>query len=842
MAYDIRLFEELLDTTREKNRYVCPACGDPNLTISPKTGAYRCHANLCDSDAIRDAIDKLAGKIPYKTNGRRRRKLEPGTLEARVITRKAAALGAFNGPEAWMPDRDEIAAKEPEPEPESAVEPEPECSSPVQSPSDSAVEGESQSPHYETSPEGGLYWVSHEKTSNGSLTKTQTKVGNHLAAIAYVASPDGDGAGILLELKTQQVHLQRWTMPRRALGGDSAVLIGELLDRGYGLVFDQKRKLARYLTELGTELSQTYTISNATGWVNGSFLLPNLTIGDQSLKYRDVEPLPDCPIELKGTAQSWQDTVGKLASGNSRLIFAIGVALGAPLAPLLDIESGGFHYVGLSSTGKTTALCVAGSVSGLKKLSSWNSTVNGLEAVATAHNHLLLPLDEIGEANPRDVGAAAYMLANGQGKQRMSRDLVGRKRQQWQLLTLSSGELSMADYLRTAGINQRGGQEVRMPDIPACPHNGQYGVFEEIHGYATAAEFVRDLEAACRENRGALLQAFLTQLVADQANSEWLISQRRRLRAIENELMGEIQDAVIGRAAKRFALVQVALELAHSYGLLPFPLDQIPWAVSTLFTDWLNFRGGTGSIEVKQCLERIESEFVKNEFSDRIYNVDKPPTDSIRNLLAYRKVDFSNRAEFWVPPAVFRELTQSVDRDLVTAEMLRRGWLLGPDSEGKTSTVRRLENKTMRVYVFTQFWQTEDEPTQKPFPPLSKTGVTGVTGVTPTQNTGIEGISAVTPSVTPENPGCNGVTEPGSEKNNQASAIDVNLSSVTPVTPGDLRCNTNTEAQNPDTEAVPETVTPVTPVTPKNEREGNSFQVGDFKTEDLGEVIDVGDF
>jgi uncharacterized protein (DUF927 family) len=46
------------------------------------------------------------------------------------------------------------------------------------------------------------------------------------------------------------------------------------------------------------------------------------------------------------------------------LIFAVSAALAGPLLFLCDEQPGGFHFVGSSSTGKTTALQLAGSVLG----------------------------------------------------------------------------------------------------------------------------------------------------------------------------------------------------------------------------------------------------------------------------------------------------------------------------------------------------------------------------------------------------------------------------------------------------------------------------------------------
>ncbi len=656
-------------------------------------------------------------------------------------------------------------------------------------------EGNEGRPHFESSANIGLYWVSFEKDEeSGEMKRSRTRIGNHLAPLGYLNSPDQDSAGLLLEFQTQRGQIRRWTMPPRSLGVDKGTLIGELLAREYGVVYEQTRKLHRYLVELGTEVTKSYTISDRTGWVDGSFLLPDKTIGEQSIRFRDIEPQKDCPTEVLGTVESWQTSVGKLSTDNSRLIFGIGAALAAPLASLLEVESGGFHLVGATSTGKTTALNVAASVMGLKRLSQWNSTVNGLEAIATAHNHMLLPLDEIGQCNPKDVGQAAYLLGNGQGKQRMTRDLISRKIKQWHLLFLSSGELTLADYLKSAGISQKGGQEVRMPDIPAVPKGGKYGVFESIHGSSSAVEFVTALEMACRENRGAVFVAYLERLIESQKNPDWLPQQRNRLWAIASNLSEDIQDEAISRAAKRFALVQLGLELAHSYGLLPFPVEQCSWAVKTIFTDWIDARGGSGSIEIKQALERIEHEFVTNQFSDRVLNLDNRSDLPTRNLFAYCKKDiFTEELEYWVPSAVFRELCKGVDREALIVEMQRLGWLKAGDAEGKAALLRRVNGKPSRVYVFNQFWFTP------------KPGVTGVTGVTESQNTSLEGVPGVTPSVTPAiDPVLRCYTPSNSEE-----------ARVTPVTPQGNPVLHPIEPQNLYPEGASESVTPVTPVTPQ---------------------------
>ena len=74
-------------------------------------------------------------------------------------------------------------------------------------------------------------------------------------------------------------------------------------------------------------------------------------------------------------------------------------------------ESGGFHLVGDSSTGKTTALEAACATwGGANYRRSWRATSNGMEGAASLFNDGLLVLDEISECDPREVGAIIYAL------------------------------------------------------------------------------------------------------------------------------------------------------------------------------------------------------------------------------------------------------------------------------------------------------------------------------------------------------------------------------------------------------------------------------------------------
>jgi putative DNA primase/helicase len=654
---------------------------------------------------------------------------------------------------------------------------------------------------FTSSIENGLEKVICTESENGKETKSTEPIGSHLEAIAYVNNPTQDSAGLLLQFKTIRNQIRRWTMPRADLAGDGSSLIAELLSRDYVFNRKQKSALLDYLHGLGADIEQTYIITDSSGWVQKSFVLPHKTYGDENLRFRDVDPSPEAITEISGTLQGWKDNVAFRCAGNSRLILALGTSFAAPLLPIVNIESGGFHLVGATSQGKTTILSIAASVTGIKDIPHWRTTTNGLESTATAFNHLCLPLDEIGQADPRDVGNIAYMLANGQGKARMKRDLTNRQSKIWQLMVLSSGEVGMGSYMQQANINQKGGQEVRLPDIPAIPDDSKYGCFETIHGADTAVQFVGALEASVKEHHGIALDAFLSHLVNDMGDPTFASNLSKQVHLTASQLAQGTIDAAIGRVAKRFALVQVSLGLAHKYGLLPFPVEEIEWAISTVFRDWLRARGGDGSIEIKRAIDNIQHLLLTNEFSDRVYNLPDNNDRPVRNLLAYRKLNLEGQTEeFLVPPSVFdREFCNGVNKSELVKELQRLGIMLPPREDGKHIHARRVNGKKQNFYVF---------------PTLENAGVPGVPGVPAASNSDSETSSAThTPVHLAKSIGVPGVPAPPISTP-PVHLVHLAKSIGVP----------DTDAQNHSQERISPPGTPGTPGTPPKTQIGNFLE------------------
>ena len=188
------------------------------------------------------------------------------------------------------------------------------------------------------------------------------------------------------------------------------------------------------------------------------------------------------PYGRRGTLDDWRKAIAIPAAEHRMLRFAISAALAGTLLLLGGFESGLIHLHGFSSEGKTTCLRVGASAWGSGAdgcyMRTWRATANGLEATLASACDTFLPLDEIGQADGRDVGQVAYMITGALGKTRMRRDASLKPSHKWRVLALSSGETPIAARFgeETKG-SRRGahaGQLVRAIDIPARQALGSF--------------------------------------------------------------------------------------------------------------------------------------------------------------------------------------------------------------------------------------------------------------------------------------------------------------------------------------------------------------------------------
>ncbi|MBA4263265.1 MAG: hypothetical protein C0443_14950, partial [Comamonadaceae bacterium] len=346
------------------------------------------------------------------------------------------------------------------------------------------------------------------------------------------------------------------------------------------------------------------TCTDRIGWHGRAFVLPHETIGDDAERIVfQSESAQENTFRVKGTPEQWAQRIAAPCAGNSRLVFALACAFAGPLMRPAGMESGGFHFRGDSSSGKTTALKVAASVyGGPSYLQRWRTTDNALEAIAAQHCDGLLILDELAQVDPKTAGECAYMLANEQSKARATRTGTPRARLSWRLLFLSAGELGLADHMAEGMKRTRTGQEVRMADIPADAGRGM-GAFEDLHGHEGGSNFSRYLVGQAGSVYGAAGRAWLQWLTE---NADTI---KPRIRAASAALALQLVPVAAGgqveRVGARFALVGAAGELATAAGLTGWPAGESERAARECFNAWLAARGGIGNGEVVAMLRQV---------------------------------------------------------------------------------------------------------------------------------------------------------------------------------------------------------------------------------------------
>ncbi len=549
--------------------------------------------------------------------------------------------------------------------------------------------------------EDGVYYYDLDKDSKDFQRQW---ICSQLFIPAYTRDERGENWGRLLVFQDRDGASHRWAMPMLLLKGSGEELRGELLRLGVEISTNQKarRLLGDYLQQWRPE-HRARCVSR-TGWFGDVFVFPESTIGEKDERIIfQTEYLHGFTYRQRGELDDWREHVSRYCVGNSRLVFAVSAAFASMLIESAGDESGGFHYRGGSSSGKTTALKVAASVYGAPDyVQKWRATSNGLEAVAEQHNDTLLILDELAQVDPRDAGETAYLLANGSGKARAGRNGYAREVKQWRLLFLSAGELGLAEHMLQVGKKVKAGQEIRMADIPADAGK-ELGVFDDIQGHENGAVFSRKLIEASSKYYGVASLEFIEQAIKKKHELQATI---RKVRDgfIKEVLNDKDASGQAERVAARFGLVAVAGELATAWGITGWKVGEAERAARICFDAWVNGRGGTGKTEATNLLDQVRHFFELNgeaRFTpyDRAED-DHAPRTSNRAGFVKRE---GGRFIYMVFPEVFkREVCQGFDHREAEEVLVSNGWMKkGNCSRGhQRKETLPGSNSRKRCYVF----------------------------------------------------------------------------------------------------------------------------------------------
>lgn len=503
---------------------------------------------------------------------------------------------------------------------------------------------------------------------------------------AHLRDINGKNHALLLRIHDgEKKHL--WAMPLKLLA-NWADLNEALLDFGMmtPTTVTNQTHLKNFLMQVRPE--KKFRCVDKGGWHGNQYVFPDGLIIGQGEDQEGVYPINEiCPkgVKQRGTLSEWQTNILPLCVGNSRLLFSIGVALASVCLKLINEEGGGFNFKGRSSTGKTKCLKLATSVFGSPDYKrTWRVTANGLEAICSLYNDSLLPLDEFGQSEAKEVGQMMYMIAQGVGKQRSDRTSEAREPKSWITMVLSTGELGLAEQGQEGKKQIKAGQLIRFIDIPAEVTNG-YGCFETINGRKDGEEFANELDRLCAQYYGTPARAFIQEIV-----DHGIDNTQRDLRFAIDDFAADCArnyDGQIKRSARRFGAVYAALSFAIKKGILGKEItdDMAKWAITKCFNDWLNDRGTTGDMESYHLINQVKGLLNENA-EGKFLEINAVDEKSIRqSIWGYR-----NGAKFYVLPKAFKENICSGFNSRQAADILAEHGLLCKDNEGKSSRAERI--------------------------------------------------------------------------------------------------------------------------------------------------------
>ena len=374
--------------------------------------------------------------------------------------------------------------------------------------------------------------------------------------------------------------------------------------------------LVHYLKQLDRHSRRLRAVTR-TGWDadTGLFIFPTGEVfGDDTSEDRAgvklANPRRGRAWSRGGSLEGWQQQLAALAIGNSRLALAVCTPFAATLLYFAEgSESGGVHFDGASSIGKSSLQRAAASVFGLGASGEglvlpWAGTSKGMSAYAALFTDLPFVLDEIGQAKPAEVARIVMNVSNGAGTVAALGSGGARELPWWRTLMISSGNHAVEDIIGQNSEFDIQAIRVRLLNIPSEVKPGT--AFEQHHGFADGGAFADYIRAMAVTHYGHAGWTWLTRLTAevnaDPAGFRLMLNSRLRAfcKTYEASAAG-----VVRRGVQRFALAAAAGELAIEWGILPWPAGEAKKAAAKCLKAWQRWVEGRSTDHKAKVLAHL---------------------------------------------------------------------------------------------------------------------------------------------------------------------------------------------------------------------------------------------
>lgn len=558
-------------------------------------------------------------------------------------------------------------------------------------------------------------------------SEKKIKISKPLAVIAHSISLEGKNAGLQMQYQDCQGNTKTCFIRTTDLMHDNA--LNSLVDGGFIMIPSKKKDVQDYLMIAADKNKQIRLNTPHLGWQQK---------GDESIYVTPTETVSRTPVtvdylpqgnhetafsDASGTVDEWRRNVAEKTIDYPFLVFGLCIAFSSLLLYWFNHAIGGFHFFGNSSKGKTTLLQVIASVFGYAGdpeskengknpyIVRWNSTLNGMESLAAAHNDRPLCIDEVGSTGGIDFSPLIYMLAGGEGKKTMTQTRDLRAVKTWRSVVISTGEVSMQDKIEEAGKKMKAGQAVRFLDIHCADR-----IFKNIVHYRQILDpspevLAKELKEACKTYYGTAGTAFIKYLLL-------LKDSDSQLKDHLQQLLGNIQSSISERITSdlsaeqkrvidKLSIVGVAGVLASDCKLIPQSRQQILDAIVHMADFWVN---DNTDIQDSTRAESAIRTFLLTQVA-RICkltgtsNFSANLTQStIQNIAGYIKDD-----EYWIIPEVLqKEVLSGYNIKSVCTQLIAKNIMFN-DKDRYTSRRTIEKGKRINFYVISTAILDEEE-------------------------------------------------------------------------------------------------------------------------------------
>jgi putative DNA primase/helicase len=484
---------------------------------------------------------------------------------------------------------------------------------------------------------------------------------------------------------------------------DFKTLTVRLASLGVGHYEREHQPLNRFIDGCSKmrSLDRVYLVEQA-GFVPGRLayvshegvLQRDIGVSETKVSYQIRKALSQ--LASRGTLPEWKEQVAALVRPFPLMQFAMLSMLTNVLINLQGKGTAIVHIYGESSVGKTTLVQVAQSVVGRatdpstdggSAIRKWHNTENALLSLIEKHHGVGLVLDELGSFSGKDFGQIIYALSNGQEKGRCNNNGEHTENQNTSALCiLSTGELSMDDYLRKTGKRVNSGTRVRMLNIEVYPEDTRL----PGETLAQAKARIDQIKAACGMYYGTALPALVQGLLnLPEATSYEALQQlvQGRVNECAERLVplvdGAAESSLIRRGLDFFAMVFATGLYCIELGVLPYTEDEVIAAVVLGANRWVSSLDEQPD-DVARAIRHLKEQVVlkRHQFPDMGTPTTRHHMGVVRNNLLLLRTEW------------FKELVPQFDKK-VLARLEEQGYLIRTEEDRMTT---RIKSATAGIY------------------------------------------------------------------------------------------------------------------------------------------------